>query len=215
MMKRILNWLGLTPRGVLKIVLGCSIMAFTIVNIHLPSKITEGGVLGFTIFLYKIFGLHPSIVSPILDFSCFALAFSIFGKGFLKKTAVATASFSLAYSIFLGIGPVLPSLYDFPLLAALFGGLGIGLGCGLVISQGGAVGGDDALAFLIARNRKIDISRAYLLSDVVVLTLSVVYIPVVRLLFSLLTTIVSSFLIGQFEVKVPKKAPAKALEAKA
>ncbi|MDU3118176.1 MAG: hypothetical protein E6698_03675, partial [Finegoldia magna] len=47
------------------------------------------------------------------------------------------------------------------------------------------------------------ISLAYLFSDITVLALSLLYIPVDRIMFSLLTTVISSFLIGQFEVELP------------
>ena len=85
---------------------------------------------------------------------------------------------------------------------AIVGGIGIGLGCGLVVSQGGATGGDDALALVVANKAKINISYAYLLMDVIVLVMSLTYIPFVRLIFSLITTTVSSVLVGQFEINV-------------
>ncbi|CDZ74634.1 putative l membrane protein [Peptoniphilus sp. ING2-D1G] len=175
-------------------------MAFTVVNIHMQADITEGGILGLTLFLYKIFNLDPSYVSPILDFLCFAAAMSLFGKNFLKKTAVASVAFALFYKIFLSIGAFIPNLYNFPIIAAIIGGIGIGIGCGLVVTEGGAAGGDDALALMLSHKFKINLSKAYLFSDFVILALSLAYIPFGRIFFSLLTTFVSSILIGQFEI---------------
>lgn len=98
------------------------------------------------------------------------------------------------------MGPILPNLYSYPLLAAIVGGIGIGLGCGLVVSQGGATGGDDALALVVSNKTKMNISYAYLLMDVIVLVMSLTYIPFTRLIYSLITTTVSSVLVGQFEI---------------
>ena len=55
--------------------------------------------------------------------------------------------------------------------------------------------GDDALALTIAHLTKWRIARAYLLTDITVLVLSLSYIPVSRIVFSLVTVTVSSFLI--------------------
>lgn len=204
MLDNLLSTLTLTRRGILQIAVGCLIMAFVIVNVHMPSRITEGGVLGLVLFSHVVLGLDPSIASPLFDFICYGLGFSIMGTPFLKKAGVASCFFAVFYRILLWVGPVLPSLYNVPLLAAIVGGIGIGVGCGLVVTVGGAAGGDDALAMVIAKKTKWPISRAYLLTDITVLTLSLTYIAPQRLVFSLLTTLVSSFLIGQFEIRLAK-----------
>ena len=80
-------------------------------------------------------------------------------------------------------------------LAALAGGCFIGTGCGLVVRQGASCAGDDALALVISKVTGCRISRAYLLTDVSVLVLSLSYIPAVRIVYSLITVIVSSFMI--------------------
>lgn len=202
MLNQKLTWFKLTRAGLFNIFLGSMIMAFTVVNIHIPSQITEGGILGLALLSYKIFGINPSILSPIMDVICIIIGINIFGKTFLRRTMVASILFALSYKIFSLMGPILPNLYSYPLLAAVVGGIGIGLGCGLVVSQGGASGGDDALALVVANKAKINISYAYLLMDVIVLVMSLTYIPFGRIFFSLITTTVSSVLVGQFEIKV-------------
>ena len=202
MLNQKLTWFKLTRAGLFNIFLGSMIMAFTVVNIHIPSQITEGGILGLALLSYKTFGINPSILSPIMDVICIIIGINIFGKTFLRRTMVASILFALSYKIFSLMGPILPNLYSYPLLAAVVGGIGIGLGCGLVVSQGGASGGDDALALVLANKAKINISYAYLLMDVIVLVMSLTYIPFGRIIFSLITTTVSSVLVGQFEIKV-------------
>nr|WP_282957726.1 YitT family protein [Peptoniphilus catoniae] len=205
MLDSILSRFSLKRDSFFRILLGCSIMSFTVVNIHLQAGITEGGVLGLTVLLYKLLDFDPSIASGALDFICFLLAFSRFGKNFLKKTAVASLAFAVFYKIFMGIGAFLPSFYNMPIIASVLGGIGIGIGCGLVIEQGGAAGGDDALALVIADKLKVHISKAYLISDLVVLFMSLAYIPFNRIFFSIITTVVSSILVGQFEVNLEGK----------
>lgn len=206
MLSHMLRRLELTKVEFFKIVLGCAIMAFGVINIHEPSRITEGGVLGMGLLLKKVFGVNLSYASPILDGLCYALGFSMLGKRFLKKSGVATVSFAVLYAIFNRMGPVLPNLYDVPLIAAIAGGIFIGCGCGIAVTAGGCAGGDDALAMVISKKLKWPISRAYLFTDFVVLGLSLSYIAPSRLIFSFMTTIVSSYLIGQFELKMKKPA---------
>lgn len=204
MLAYLLGKIAVTKKQFILIILGTIIMAFGIVNIHTPSQITEGGVLGLVLFSHHVLGLDPSIMTVILDLLCYALGFSMMGWVFLQKAAIATFSFAGFYKLFILLGPLLPNFYDRPLIAAVLGGIFIGIGCGLVVTQGGAAGGDDALAMVIAKRLNCNISLAYLLTDGVVLLLSLTYIAPSRLFFSFITTIVSSLIIGQFELHLVK-----------
>lgn len=103
--------------------------------------------------------------------------------------------------------PVLPSLAQWPLLAALVGGLFVGVGCGLIVRIGGAAGGDDALAMLLAKRLHISIGAAYLMGDLTILLLSLTYLPLSRVAFSLVTVLVSSTLID-LVCRLRKRKPA-------
>ena len=52
------------------------------------------------------------------------------------------------------------------LVAAIVGAVFVGIGAGIVVRQGGACAGDDALALVISKKLKIKISKAYLLMSV-------------------------------------------------
>lgn len=204
MLTRLLSAVSLSKKGFFRVLGGCAIMAFTLVNIHMPAQITEGGILGLSLFSHQVLGLNPAIVSPVLDMLCILIGVSLLGKNFRRRTALASVSFAVFYKIAQAISPVLPSLYNLPVVAAILGGIGIGIGCGMVVTQGGAAGGDDVLALIINKKTKLSLARAYLFTDITVLLLSLMYIPVLRLFFSFLTTVVSSFLIGQFELRVKR-----------
>ena len=70
---------------------------------------------------------------------------------------------------------------------------------GLVVRHGGAAGGDDALALVIQHLSKCRISTAYLVTDLTVLTLSLTYIPLQKILYSLVTVTVSSVIIDKIQ----------------
>ena len=89
-----------------------------------------------------------------------------------------------------------PQIADHPLLAALVGALFVGVGIGLAVRAGGAPGGDDALAMSISARLGCKIQTVYLFSDLTVLALSLTYIPLQRILYSLLTVVLSGQIIG-------------------
>ena len=121
------------------------------------------------------------------------------GKAFLKNAIFSSIGFSVCYNLYEAYGYVLPNLGGQPLLAAVVGGLFVGIGVGLVVREGGASGGDDALAMIIAKNARCRISKAYFLTDFVVLMLSLSYIPLKNILCSLVTVTISSFLIDKLQ----------------
>ena len=186
---------GITRKKLAIILLGTAISSFGMYNIHQQTNITEGGVLGMILLLNHWFGISPSLLTPILDFSCYLLALKFLGGGFFKTALLSTLSFSAWFRLWEQFPPVLPNLSGQPLLAALLGGMFIGIGVGLVVRQGGSSGGDDALAMTISHLTRWRISHCYLFTDFTVLFLSLTYIPVKRIAFSLITVTISSWLI--------------------
>ena len=84
----------------------------------------------------------------------------------------------------------------------------MGVGVGLIVRQGGSSGGDDALSPVISKVSRWRLARCYLFTDITVLVLSLSYIPVKRIAFSLITVTISSFLIDKIQDFHSKDAPA-------
>lgn len=196
-----------TAKKLFIILLGTSILSFGIYNIHEPANITEGGVLGMILLINRWFGISPSIISPVLDILCYALAYKYLGKDFIKVSIVSTLSLAGFFRLWEQFPPILPNLSAYPIIAAILGGIFVGVGVGLIVRQGGSSGGDDALALTISRLTKCRVSTAYLATDITVLILSLTYIPVKRIAFSLLTVFISSHLID-FIKEFGKEKPA-------
>ena len=152
-------------------------------------------MLGMILLLNYWFHVPTSLLSPILDALSYAAGFKFLGKEFLPRSIAAT--FSLAFFLrFWEVVPFrLPDLSERPLLAAVFGACFVGVGVGLIVRQGISSGGDDALALVISKLTHCKISRAYLATDLTVLALSLSYIPVTRIAYSLVTVTISSLLI--------------------
>ena len=177
-------------------IVGGMILAFGLFNVHSFSGVTEGGTLGLTLLLDRWVGISPAITSIILNAICYFIGWRTLGKDFIAYSAVCCLSFSVSYWICELIGPIYPAIADHRLVAALVGALFVGVGAGLCVRFGGAPCGDDALAMSISRRVKINIRWVYLASDLVVLALSLTYIPLVDILYSLLTVVLSGQIIG-------------------
>ena len=176
--------------------LGCAIQAFGLYHVHSFSGVTEGGVLGMTLLLDHHFGISPAVSSFIMNACCYFLGWRVLGRQFIGYSIVSGIGFSCFYALFEQMPPLFPTLGTHPFLAAVVGALFIGIGAGLCVRVGGAPGGDDALAMSLAKLTNMKIQWIYLISDVVVLGLSISYLPLTKLAYSLLSVILSGQIIG-------------------
>lgn len=181
---------------------GSAILAFGLYHIHAVSAVTEGGVLGMTLLLQRWFDISPALSGLVLNLLCYALGFRTFGKKFLLYSAAAGGGFSLFYAIFEQFPPLFPRIAEYPLLAAVAGACFVGVGVGLCVLSGGAPSGDDSVAMSLSHRTRLPISWVYLVSDLTVLALSLTYIPLSRILYSLLTVVLSGQIIGWMQ-KIP------------
>ena len=212
-MRTIIRWKaklfqGLSVKNILWILVGAAICTFGIHNIHQQVGITEGGVIGGMLLLEHWLRISPAYITPVLDIACYLLALKYLGAGFIRTSILSTLSVSLFYKLWEQFPPMLPDLSGHPLVAAVLGALFVGIGVGIIVRQGGSSGGDDALALVISKVSKCRLSFAYLFTDLTVLVLSLSYIPVSRIAFSLVTVTVSSFLIDKvqdFRFPFPQK----------
>lgn len=182
--------------------LGGAILAFGLYNVHALSGVTEGGILGMTLFLQHWFHISPSVSSLVMNTACYLLGWRLLGKEFIAYSAIAGGSFSLAYALCEQFPPLWPGLAGQPLLAALLGAVFVGVSIGISVRAGGAPGGDDALAMSITHVTGWKIQWSYLASDLIVIALSATYINLERVACSLLTVMLSGQIIG-FMQQIP------------
>lgn len=184
--------------------LGSAILAFGLYHIHSFSAVTEGGQLGLVLLLQHWLSVSPALSGLIINLLCYAIGWRALGLPFLARSGVCAIGFSAAYWLCQQFPPLWPGLADLPLLAAILGALFVGVGTGLCVRAGGAPSGDDALAMSVSRKWHIKIEYVYLISDLTVLALSLTYIPLRRIGYSLLTVTLSSLLVGLID-RFPKK----------
>lgn len=185
----------LTIKKLLLIALGAMICSFGIHNIHQRADVTEGGILGLMLLIEHWLGFSPACITPVLDIACYLLAWKFLGGDFIRISVLSTLCVSGFFKLWEQFPPMLPDLSPYPLAAAVLGAAFVGVGVGLIIRQGGSAGGDDALALTISHVFRWRLSLCYMFTDFTVLMLSLSYIPVQRIIFSLISVTLSSWLV--------------------
>ena len=198
-------WKEIKISSIVLLLGGSGLLAFGIYHIHSVSGVTEGGILGLTLLLEYWFGISPSVSGFLLTGLCYFMGWKLLGKRFLIYSFISAIGFSTFYGIFEQFDPLYPQLRETPLFASVIGALFVGVSVGICVRAGGALTGDDALAMSVSKILPIDIQWIYLISDLIVLLASLSYIPLDRILYSLLTVILSGQMIGVIQkIRFPK-----------
>jgi len=199
--------LRISLRACLECLLGSAILAFGLYNVHAFSGVTEGGVLGLTLLAHHWLRISPAVSGFILNFLCYFIGWRTLGRSFLFYSFVAGSGFSVFYAVFEQFPPVWPGISAHPLLAAVVGAVFVGVGVGVSIRAGGAPGGDDALGMALSALLRQPIERIYLFMDLIVLLLSLSYLPVGNIACSLLSVVLSGKIVGLVS-RIPRRTTA-------
>lgn len=154
-----------TAKHVLMIVVGTLILSFGTSLFMLPYDLVTGGVSGYAIVLSQIIPteiLSVELIITILTWAMFFLGLIVLGKSFAMKTLISTIVYPIGVAMFSNItsedflgGFFNLNLSEYSsvgvLLAALFSGVLVGLGCALSFLGGGSTGGVDVIAFTICK----------------------------------------------------------------
>ena len=165
----------LVTLGILLYVIGWSLFL-------VPNNLVGGGVTGIaSIVQYATKGVVKIgytyfAVNAIL----LVLGLRILGKGFGGKTvfAVILASFGLTYVQGIIPQPIIDSLAiaNGILMCTIMGGIMVGVGIGMTMSQGGSTGGTDIIALIVNKYRNVSPGRMILWMDVAII-LSSLMVP--------------------------------------
>lgn len=109
-----------------------------------PNAIAPGGLTGVATILNYLFGLPVGVTSMVLNLPLFLIGYKAMGRVFAFRSLVATVLFSVFIDLIR-----LPPLTDDVLLSAVYGGVLLGLGLGLILRGGATTGGSDMIARMV------------------------------------------------------------------
>ncbi len=154
-----------TAKNIGLIVIGSLILAFGTSMFLLPYDLVTGGVSGYAVVLSQI--IPPEIMTvemiiTVLTWVLFLLGLVVLGKAFAIKTLISAIVYPIGVALFSNITSpdffggffnLQSSEYSDigVLLAAVFSGVLVGVGCALSFLGGGSTGGVDVIAFTLCK----------------------------------------------------------------
>jgi uncharacterized membrane-anchored protein YitT (DUF2179 family) len=177
---------------VLLILLGSAILSFGLVYFNMENNLADGGFTGITLILYFIFAFNPAISNLLLNIPLFFIGWKILGKTTFIYTIIGTVGVSIFLEIFQRYTVVYIPLHDDMTLAALFAGVFIGVGLGIVFRYGGTTGGVDIIAKLGFKYLGWSMGKTMFMFDAVVIASSLIYLNYREAMYTLLAVFVAA-----------------------
>ncbi|WP_419233563.1 YitT family protein [Aliarcobacter cryaerophilus] len=173
------------------IILGSFAMAFGTVCFLSPNQIITGGGVGISLLLHAIFPqITLGIIIAVVSIPFLILSYIYFGKYYLFKTFIVVLLLSTFTDILKEVLKIEAITHDI-LLAAVFGGIFIGLGVGLVIKGRASTGSTSVVGEIVAKKTKYKAAEVLLAIDATIMFASVfVYNDIDKSLYSMLSVYV-------------------------
>ena len=178
-------------KNILFILIGSAIMSFGLVHFNMQNSLGEGGFTGITLLIYNLTGISPSVTNILLNIPLFFVGYKLLGRKTFYYTIIGTISVSVFIAIFEKYQLDIP-LKDDLMLAALFAGVCIGAGLGIIFRYGGTTGGVDIIARLMFKYKGWSMGRTMFMFDFCVIVLSLLYLDYKQAMYTLVLVYIGS-----------------------
>jgi len=154
------------------IIIGAAIVAVGFNVFLLPNEVASGGVSGISTILKGVFGWEPGFVQYAFNIPLFIAGVIFLGKQFGARSLAGTLTLPLFVILTSSWEPATLN----PLLGALFGGISVGVGLGIVFRGNASTGGTDLAAQIIAKYTGLTLGTSVMLIDgLIVLSAALVF----------------------------------------
>ena len=173
----------LNLKNFLHILVGITLSVLAMKGFMIPNKFLDGGITGISILLYEIFHINISFLVIILNALFIYLGYKRIGKTFAVQTTIAVLLLAIALFIVHIDEPV---THD-RLLIAIFGGLLMGTGVGLVIRGGGVIDGAEVIAVFTGRKTGFSNSEIIMVINCVIFAVAAFKFDIATAMYSIIT----------------------------
>ena len=181
---------------VLIMILGNAVLALGTAAFVVPNGLISGGVTGIGLILEHFFGLPVDVGVFVGGAVLFLLGAAVMGKTFAATIILSTIVYPTFFSLF-GKIPFLTSLTDDKLMAAIYAGLLMGAGIGLVIKVGGSTGGMDIPPIILHKLFGLSIPVMIYVGDTALLLIQAIYSSTEQVLYGILVVLLSSIVMDK------------------
>ncbi len=151
----------------LLITFGAFLAAFAIEGFLVPNQVIDGGIVGISMMISYLTNINLGILLFVLNVPFILLALKIYGKMFIFQTFYAVTVFS----IFVGIvGGKIGIVTHDGLLVAVFGGMILGAGVGLVLRNNGSLDGTEILAITLTKKFPVSVGEIIMFVNIFIYT---------------------------------------------
>lgn len=183
---------GIKFKNIFFIILGAAIFSFGLVHFNIQNELAEGGFTGITLILLFAFKWDPAIMNLILNIPMFIIGWKLLGKKVFVYTVIGTIAVSVFLKVFM-IYQIDIHLKDDMFLVALFAGVFIGIGLGIIFRYGGTTGGVDIIARLAHKYIGWSMGKTMFLFDALVILVSwAVYLDHRSMMYTLVALFVGA-----------------------
>ncbi|GAA3618434.1 YitT family protein [Secundilactobacillus similis] len=184
---------SVVQRG-LRIILGAAVYAVAINYFLIPSRIGEGGVTGLTTIGYYTLRISPALTNLVLNGILIAIGFR-----YLKRETVFYSLWAVLWiSIFLRVPVFWPYQTHQTLIAAITGGVLMGIAMGLIFRAGGTIAGSTILAKIVNRYFGVQNGSAMLFFDLIVAIPSGLVIGFENMLLTVAELYISAVVLNKY-----------------
>ena len=169
-------------KNLLHLFLGTSLAVLAMKGFMIPNKFMDGGITGISILLHEIFHINISLLVIVLNVFFIYLGYIRIGKTFAVQTTIAVVLLSLGL-LFVDIQPITTD----KLLIAIFGGILIGTGVGLVIRGGGVIDGAEVIAVFTKRRSGFSNSEIIMFFNTIIFGIAAFQFGIETAMYSIIT----------------------------
>ena len=149
------------------ITLGAFLAAFAIEGFLVPNQMIDGGIVGVSMMISYLTQINLGLLLFVLNVPFILLALKIYGKMFILQTFYAVS----AFSIFVGlVGGKIGIVTHDGLLVAVFGGMILGAGVGLVLRNNGSLDGTEILAITLTKKFPVSVGEIIMFVNIFIYT---------------------------------------------
>ena len=174
------------------VTLGALISAIGFNTMFLENNIASGGVGGLAISKNALFGWEPSTFVLLANIPLMALCFFLLGKETFLKTIYG----AWIFPTFISLTAPLPTLTTNPLLAALFGGIILGFGIGLVFQGNSSTGGTGILIQILNKYTPLPLGLLMALVDGVIVGIGFIAFDSDTVMYSIIALISITYVVN-------------------
>ena len=169
-------------KNLLHILAGTGLAVLAMKGFMIPNRFLDGGMTGIAILLHEIFNINISILVIVLNALFIYLGYRKIGKTFAVQTTIAILILS-AGLLFIDIHPITKD----KLLIAIFGGILMGSGVGLVIRGGGVIDGAEVIAVFTRRKVGFSNSEIIMLINCIIFAVAALEFGIETAMYSIIT----------------------------